>query len=94
MFGRPFVPTYQAMTRGVRQRSRLTAGGRGVAPKYPNGFMSSLSAADFGVLRPHLKPAEWPQGHPLRVPAELVPAERRVNVQEVRAVHTDGPVFS
>jgi CRP-like cAMP-binding protein len=38
------------------------AGGRGVAPKYPNGFMSSLSAADFAVLRPHLKPAEWPQG--------------------------------
>jgi CRP-like cAMP-binding protein len=33
-----------------------------MAQKHPNGLLASLPAADFDVLRPHLKAAEWPQG--------------------------------
>jgi CRP-like cAMP-binding protein len=48
------------------------AGGRGMAPKHPNGLLSSLAAADFDELRPHLQPRDWAQGLVLAEAGETI----------------------
>ena len=32
-----------------------------LAPRSPNGFLSSLAAGDFGLIRPHLRTIDLPQ---------------------------------
>lgn len=43
-----------------------------MTPQHPNGLLASLPSADFNLLRPHLKTAEWPQGIVLMEAGEAI----------------------
>jgi CRP-like cAMP-binding protein len=43
-----------------------------ITPHHPNGLLGTLSAADFAVLRPHLKPMELVQGTVLLDVGDLI----------------------
>ena len=62
-----------------------------LSPRSPNGFLSSLSADDFELIRPHLKTVDLVQANGKKSINSLVIGEV-VNIHIDDAVITDGNI--